>query len=74
MILLGPILSLVINSLGRFVSTPRGQSAAADLIVALGGDIEHRGRRSADLFQAGYAPRVFLAGPVDARAPLLAEC
>lgn len=64
-------ISMLITDLGRIMSSPEHGPAAADLIVPLGGDVYRRAGRAGELYQAGYAPRLFLAGPVDARVALL---
>jgi uncharacterized SAM-binding protein YcdF (DUF218 family) len=64
-------LAFFINALGRIMSSPQDPPVAADVIVVLGGNVEYRGGRAVELYQAGYAPRVFLAGPVDDRLLLL---
>jgi uncharacterized SAM-binding protein YcdF (DUF218 family) len=47
---------------GFFLQAPEAAPAAADLIVALGGDGGARAVRAAELFRQGYAPRVLLTG------------
>lgn len=63
--------SLFMADAGRFVSSPVDEPAPADLIVALGGEAIHRADKAAELFKAGYAERIFLAGPVDGRGAYL---
>ena len=65
--------SITISDLGRIMSSPEQAPAAADLIVPLGGDVHRRAGRAAELYRAGLAPRLFLAGPVDARVALLED-
>ena len=65
--------SAAISNAGRWVSGAEGLPARADLIVPLGGDTIRRAAKAGELFKAGYAPRLFLAGPVDGRPALLKQ-
>lgn len=61
---------------GKFVSGPVDEPVRSDLVVSLGGEAYRRGGKAAELWRAGLAPRIFLAGPAgpgDARVALLAR-
>lgn len=47
---------------GRYLEAPAQAPAAADLIVALGGDHTERSRKAAELYKLGFAPKVMLTG------------
>jgi len=65
----------VYEKLGVFVSTPTDTPAQADVIVALGGPTgARRLAEVCELVRAGYATRVFLAGPIDGRDAILKQC
>jgi len=50
------------RSLGVWMADGAAAPERADLIVALGGDDGHRIKKSAELFQAGFAPAVLVTG------------
>ena len=44
----------------RWLERPAGEPVAADLLVALGGDVGDRGLSALDLYRQGRAPRILL--------------
>ena len=47
---------------GSYLEAPAQAPVAADLIVSLGGDGGQRAQKAADLYRAGFGPRVLLTG------------
>lgn len=57
------LLRLGFRSIGVWLAAGGAASVRADVIVALGGDDGHWIRKVAEVFRAGYANNVLIAGP-----------
>ena len=56
------LVALIFLNLGNWLSQPVNGPVKADLIVTLGGGDEERDQMAADLYKAGYAPKILLTG------------
>lgn len=73
LLLVGFGYAVFMTEAGRFVSRPVDAPVPADLVASLGGGADTRTLKALALVQGGYAPRIFLTGPVDGRQQLLLD-
>lgn len=56
------LIAILFLNLGHWLSAPANKPVKSDLIVTLGGGDVERDQMAAELYEAGYAPKILLTG------------